>query len=151
MSKGSKNKKNGKGHLRLHKKINWNIGTVIFMALFIYILISLIMYLTADHITSYQVISGPLSKNEVHTALAMREENVVHSDSNGYVNYYTGNLTKIRQNGPVCSISQSKQKVQKRDLSDRELTDIHTDVSKYSRNYNQSRFEFFGGKPAKPE
>lgn len=141
MSKGSKTRKKRQGHLNLHKKVNWNIGTVIFFALFIYIVISLVMYLTADHITSYQVMSGPLSKNQVYTAMAMRNETVVRSETNGYINYYAGNMTKVRKDGPVCSISQTKQKLQKRDLSDSELADIHTDISKFSRYYNQNSFE----------
>ena len=58
-------------------KIPLNIGTFIFGALFVYMLITVILYLTADHIQSYQVTAGPLSSNKTYTALAIREESVL--------------------------------------------------------------------------
>lgn len=41
------------------RKIPLNIGTFIFGALFVYMVITVILYLTADHIQSYQVTAGP--------------------------------------------------------------------------------------------
>ena len=35
-------------------------------------IISILLYLTADHITVYQVTAGPLSKNQTYTAMALR-------------------------------------------------------------------------------
>lgn len=40
------------------RKIPLNIGTFIFGALFVYMVITVILYLTADHIQSYQVTAG---------------------------------------------------------------------------------------------
>ena len=61
------------------RKIPLNIGTFIFGALFVYMVITVILYLTADHIQSYQVTAGPLSNNKTYTALAIREESVVNT------------------------------------------------------------------------
>lgn len=64
----------------LKKNISFNIGTILFGALFIYIIISLFMYLTYNHFTSYQVLNGPLSRNETYTGLAIHTEQVVTAD-----------------------------------------------------------------------
>ena len=82
-----------------NKHFNINIGTVIFGALFLYLVITVIIYLTADHITSYQVTSGPLSKNETYTALALRTEEVVHATTGGYVSYFASDSSKVGKNG----------------------------------------------------
>ena len=60
--KHSTQKKRREG-VRPHK-IHLNIGTVIFLAVFVYLLIRLFFYFTETHVTSYQVVSGPLSSNE---------------------------------------------------------------------------------------
>lgn len=38
--------------------------------------VSLFFYLTADHIKSFQVVQGTLSRNDTYTAFAMRTESV---------------------------------------------------------------------------
>lgn len=40
----------------------FNIGTVLFGVIFIYMIICLVMYVTTDHITAYEVTAGPLRK-----------------------------------------------------------------------------------------
>ena len=73
---------------KLRKIFGLNIGTVMFGAIFIYMIFSVILYLTASHMESYQVPSGPLSMNETYTGLAIMTENVVQADAGGYVTYY---------------------------------------------------------------
>ena len=58
---------------RLRMVVGLNIGTIMFGILFIYMAFSAILYFTTTHIESYQVTSGPLSRNETYTGLAIRE------------------------------------------------------------------------------
>ncbi len=69
---------------------------------------SVILYLTASHMESYQVPSGPLSMNETYTGLAIMTENVVQADAGGYVTYYAREGTKINANGAVYSLNSSR-------------------------------------------
>lgn len=82
-----------------------NIGTIIFGILFIYILISVFLYMTATHVRSYQVISGPLAKNQNYTGIAVYTEKIVTADAAGYVNYYARDNSRIRKGGVVYGIS----------------------------------------------
>ena len=56
---------------KLRKIFGLNIGTVMFGAILIYMIFSVILYLTASHMESYQVPSGPLSMNETYTGLSI--------------------------------------------------------------------------------
>ena len=83
---------------KLRKIFGLNIGTVMFGAIFIYMIFSVILYLTASHMESYQVPSGPLSMNETYTGLTIMTENVVQADAGGYVTYYC-----VYPPVPLCS------------------------------------------------
>ena len=80
-------KKNTRGN-RSSSLFTFNIGTLIFGAILLYIVISLIIYATTKHISTYQVIAGPLAQNQTYTALAVRQETVVKSNNDGYIRYY---------------------------------------------------------------
>lgn len=140
LNKKKKAQKDGKRRQKLRKYFNWNIGTVIFMALFLYMFVSLIIYLTADHISSYQVTAGPLSKNENYTVLAMRDETVVKATAGGYVNFFARDYSKVRRNGIVYGIGNSEQKLPERVLDESDLNSLRSDFSKFSRYYTQNNF-----------
>ena len=85
-----------------------NIGTIVFGALFLYILISFLLYLTSSHVESYQVTSGPLAGNQVYTGLILRSERIVSCDTSGYITYYARENSKVRRFGPVYSVGPSE-------------------------------------------
>ena len=95
-------------HSGIRHLFTLNIGTIVFGVLFIYILISIFLYVTATHVKSYQVTSGPLAKNTEYTGIAVYTEKVVTSDAGGYVDYYAGDHTKVKKGGVVYGISPTK-------------------------------------------
>lgn len=117
-----------------------NIGTMLFGVLFLYMVFSVILYLTSDKVESYQVISGPLSRNETYTGLAIREESVYKADSSGYVTYYAREGNKINANGAVYGISSSKTAENNAQLTAEEMSDIRSDMMNFSKGYNPSKF-----------
>ena len=46
------------------------------------------MYLTEKHISVYEVREGSILKDNSYTGLAIRNETVIRSEDNGYVNYF---------------------------------------------------------------
>ena len=121
-------------------KIHLNIGTVIYLAVFIYLIISLILYFTETHVTSYQVISGPLSSNENYTALALREETVVYADTDGYIHYYVGDVSKVGKNSPVCSIGSSEDAGMEGETTAEQKKEIRAILADYAVSYDADRF-----------
>jgi hypothetical protein len=81
--------------------ISLNIGTVIFGAIFVYLFVFLILCFSSNHVTYYQVTSGPLTKNDVYTGFVIRQEEIVTSDTSGYVHYYSEEDSKIKKFGPL--------------------------------------------------
>ena len=68
MPDNPKNSGNHPGALvKIRKIFGLNIGTMLFGCLLIYMLFSAVLYLTSTNIESYLVISGPLSRNDLHS------------------------------------------------------------------------------------
>ena len=120
---------------RIKELITFNIGTVIFGAIFLYMAIALFMYLTTNKITSYQVISGPLAQNQTYTGLIVREEQVVTANSSGYITYYAKDNAKVKKSGIVYSIGESRTNPVSIEMTDSALNTLQTNISSFSVNF----------------
>ncbi len=136
----------------------FNIGTVLFGVIFIYMIICLIMYLTTDHITAYEVTAGPLAGNYRYSALALRSEKVVKADQSGNISYYTREGAKAGMGTAVCSIGESggftslaPTKVKGNDqkeaenkvssLDEKVLADLKDDISAFALSFQEGSFQ----------
>lgn len=125
---------------RLRKVAGLNIGTIMFGILFIYMSFSAILYFTTTHIESYQVTSGPLSRNATYTGLAIREETVCTAPSSGYITYYAREGSKINASGAVYGLSSTKKSTSTASLATEELLKIRNDMMSFSKGFNSSKF-----------
>lgn len=128
------------GIFRNERTAGLNIGTVIYGMIAFYLLVTLFLYFTAHHITSYQVKSGPLSQNEVYTAIALREETVVNSSSSGYISYFTGDSSKVSKGGAICCVSDSPEMFSSTVIEGKNLTSDFNLISKFAKAYNSDNF-----------
>ncbi|MCQ2510643.1 MAG: hypothetical protein MJ116_09305 [Lachnospiraceae bacterium] len=117
-----------------------NIGTVIYGMIAFYLLVSLFLYLTAHHITSYQVKSGPLSQNEVYTAIVLREEQVVNSSGSGYISYFTGDSSKVAKGGAICCVSDNREMFNSAVIEGKNLSSDYNLISKFAKAYSPDDF-----------
>ena len=120
--------------------VGLNIGTIMFGILFIYMAFSAILYFTTTHIESYQVTSGPLSRNETYTGLAIREESLCKADSSGYITYYAREGSKINASGAVYGLSDTKTASAPASLAPEELSKVRTDMMSFSKGFSSSKF-----------
>ena len=125
---------------RLRMVVGLNIGTIMFGILFIYMAFSAILYFTTTHIESYQVTSGPLSRNETYTGLAIREESLCKADSSGYITYYAREGSKINASGTVYGLSDTKAASAPASLAPEELSKVRTDMMSFSKGFSSSKF-----------
>ena len=105
---------------------------MLFGALFLYMLFSVVLYLTSSNIESYLVIAGPLSRNETYTGLAIRTEKVYKAETGGYVSYYAREGSKINANGVVYGISSSQKTESSAELSSDDLSAIRSQMLSFS-------------------
>ena len=119
-----------------------NIGTFIFGVILLYIVISLVIYATTKgDISTYQVISGPLAQNQTYTALALRSENVVTANNDGYIRYYAQNGHKVSKSGAVYSLTQSpSESTGSTELSESALSDVRSLTAQFASSFNPANF-----------
>ena len=141
MPSNSRNSHENMGFLKkIRKLFSMNIGTMLFGMLFIYMAFSAILYLTSPKIESYQVIAGPLSRNETYTGLAIREESVHQAETSGYITYYAREGSKINADGVVYGISSTKTSDSQTELNTDELSSIRNQMLNFSKGFNSSNF-----------
>lgn len=90
------------------KKRHFNIGLAIFSIIFIYLFCTVVLYLTKDRVSSYEVREGTIVNDLAYTALAVRKESVISSEQSGYVNYYQPELSRVCFGTTVASVSEQK-------------------------------------------
>ena len=124
---------------RLHF-VRPNIGTIVFGILFIYIILSVIMYITAVHVRSYRVTSGPLAKNQTYTGVAVYSEEIVTADATGYIDYYAQDGARIRSGGVIYGVSPDlKAKTPATPDADT-LKAIRSDMEEFSQTFDPVDF-----------
>lgn len=132
-----KNKSEGR------KRGTFNIGTFIFGALLVYIVIMLVMFLTSKHVSTYMVTTGSLSDNENFTALAIRSEQLVTTGDGGYVSYYVQDGDKVSKDDYVCCVGDSvdSSSDSETELSDSDLASIRSLASAFSGAYSSDEYD----------
>lgn len=126
---------------RKHFRIHLNIGTIIFGILFIYIFATLILYVTRRHVETYQVISGPLSGNDTYTALISRDETVVQSSTDGYVNYFINGSQRVSNSDLICVVSDSKDIASNAVLDNADSSKLRELTANSARSFDSEKFD----------
>ena len=128
------------------RSYSWlNIGTLLFGAIFIYMVIAIILYATAKHTTTYEVTSGTISGNYRYTALAAKTEKIKTSDYSGYVTYYARDRAKVAGGSSVCSIDESPaiaaQNAATVELTSTEYSKMRNTMSSFLLNFDNSNYQ----------
>ena len=93
--------------VKYRKPLNINIGVVIFVIIFIYVIFNVFMYFTKTHISPYEVEYGTMAANNIYTGFVIRDETVYTSEYKGAVNYYVKEYSKVGFNDLVYSVDES--------------------------------------------
>lgn len=141
MSKRKKFPKSVKNVFTVVKSLfTFNITTIMFGALLIYMVITVVLYATSAHVTSYQVTVGPLTKNPVCTALAIRSEQIVPSGGTGYVDYYAREGMQVKKGGSVYALNQEQKENENVELSEEQLAKMRQSMANFSYSFDGSDF-----------
>lgn len=100
-------KKRNQKIVKFHKASHLNIGVIVFIIIFIYMLYNIFQYFTADQVAAYEVSQGTIAQNNTFTGLALREETVYYAESSGYINYFNKDATKAGVGTYVYSIDET--------------------------------------------
>ncbi len=89
------------------KFININIGVVIFIIIFIYLLFNVLTYFTKVHISVYEVEQGTIAANNIYKGLVLRDETTYASEYSGAINYYVKEYSKVGFNDLIYSVDEN--------------------------------------------
>lgn len=87
--------------------ISWNIGTVTFGIIFIYLMINVFLYMRSDTISTYQVTSDKMQKTISTTGVVLRTEKIVKTKKSGYLSYYASEGSRVAKKEYIYSIDES--------------------------------------------
>lgn len=93
--------------IKFQKQIQINIGIVVFGIIFIYVIFHIFSYLTSDNVTIYEVTQGTIASNNEYRALAIRDESIYYSDTEGMVYYYAKNSGRVGVKSLIYSIDET--------------------------------------------
>lgn len=140
------NKSKTRKKITKYKKHSFfNIGTLLFGTIFIYMVISMFMYLTETHVTAYEVMKGTITGNYRFHALSLRTEEVTTATQSGSVRYYEREGNKASAGSVICAINEtgSPDPVSISDfvLDAKEASRLRDTMSSFTINYSGSAFQ----------
>lgn len=100
-------KNNSVNFNKYKRKREMNIGSVIFVIVFIYLIVTVFTYATSKKISVYEVREGSILKDNSYTGLVIREETVVSAEKSGYINYFQNEGSKVKANSNIYAITAS--------------------------------------------
>ena len=128
------------------KKWNINIGVIIFGAVFIYLVVTVLLYLTGNHVTAYEVIEGSILKDNAYTGFIVRDETIVQAESDGYINYFALEGSKVGAKTRVYTLSDKKLELtsntdeESLELTSEEQNSILMKTQSFSENFREEQF-----------
>ena len=102
----AKKKKNKSVSIKKYKRrLDFNVGILLFAVVLIYLFINVISYLGRDRISVYEVRKGSIVRDNSYTGLIIREETAVNADADGYVSYYQNENSKVKAGTNIYALS----------------------------------------------
>lgn len=139
-------KNNESNILKYHKNRQLNIGIIIFGIIFIYLVATIILYITAPQISVYEVRQGSILKDNAYTGLAIRDEVVFYSDDNGYINYFAKSNSKVKVGSKIYTVSDYELDFKDitsdvtLDLSNEEIRSLITKIQGFNKQFSENDF-----------
>lgn len=139
---------NNNNIVKYRKPINFNIGMLIFIVMAIYIVICVILYFRSNPVVGYEVKVGSLSVNNVYNGIVIRDEQIVTTQSAGYVNYYARESEKVACGDLVYTVDGSGKLTEmlqsdtlgENNLSDEDLNEIRSDIVSFAKDFSTDNF-----------
>ncbi|MDD2979199.1 MAG: HlyD family efflux transporter periplasmic adaptor subunit [Hespellia sp.] len=127
-------------------KREWNIGIFIFAIVFLYLLVTVILYLTSNKVSVYEVRNGSILKDNSYTGMILRSEAVVPVETDGYINYFVSEASKIKAGANIYTLSPDKVSLDESaeangvSLSVDKQNSIVLKTQEFNSSYNEDNF-----------
>ncbi len=88
-------------------RFQFDVGTILFGLIFVYLFICVFLYFTKSHIMAYEVKSGTITEEHSYVGIALRDEKIFYSGAAGNVNYYVREGSRVGTKTLVYTIDES--------------------------------------------
>ena len=126
------------------RRMNVNIGMIVFFIILIYMVISVIIYIGKDHYSVVEVQKGRIVDNGYYTGIILRSEELVNAQSSGSINFYVGNGEKVARGGDVYMLGAAADaggtSSDFSNLSSADYEAVSRIISVYTSNYDDSSY-----------
>lgn len=128
------------------KKWNINIGIIIFGVIFIYLVVTVLLYLTGKHVSAYEVREGSILKDTAYTGFIVRNEKVISAEADGYINYFAPEGAKAGAKTRIYTLSPEKldfgdaDNEETTELSSEEQASLLVKTQSFSENFNEEQY-----------
>lgn len=134
--------------VKYRKPFNINIGIIIFLIIFIYLVFNVFSYMTTTHISIYEVGPGTMAENNVYRGLVLRDEQVMNASVSGALNYYVKEASRIGYGDLIYSVDENGDVSQRineankdsTNLDDETLAAIEESISDFQTSYQAQSF-----------
>ena len=109
MARNVRNQRGKKNNIATFRKprFQFDVGTVIFGLILIYVLVYVFFYFTKSHASAYEVKVGTITEDHSYTGIAIRDEKVFNAQSAGNINYYVSEGSRVGAKTLVYTIDES--------------------------------------------
>ncbi len=130
------------------KKRELNLGIILFAIVFIYLIVTVILYFTGDPISVYEVREGSIVRDNSYTGLIIRRETAVTAEEDGYISYYKNGNSKVRAGTYIYALSEepldteesSSQESETVSISQNVLSNIVLQLQSFNESYSPGDF-----------
>lgn len=133
--------------IKVHRAPKLNIGIILLVIIFVYVAISIFLYIKKDKVLTYEVSAGKLSADNTFRGVLIFDEDLIPSDYAGYINYFIPDNSRAGVRSIICSVDEtgtisnllSKQMESNR-IDTETKQNIHKELNNYSKTYKGSNF-----------
>ena len=133
---------------KYRKPLNLNIGMLLFVAIFFYVMICVFLSFGDTRVSPYEVREGSLATNYTYRGFAVRDEQIVTSPKSGYVNYYTKEGGRVANGDLVYTIDETGRLTEYLEdagmgenvLSANELATLRSDIVNFTHGFDEMEF-----------
>lgn len=132
---------------RLHYMPRFNVGLLLLLIIFIYLVVSFIMYLTKDKVLTYEVNAGQLVSENTFSGVIIYDEAIVNSPVAGYVKYFLNDNERAGVNTLICIVDETNSIASKlttssmdNGISSATINNIGRQLTNYAKEYEPLKF-----------
>ena len=99
--------KRNRNVIKYRKPLKPNIALVILIIIILYVVVISWNYFHAEHISIYEVNETSIADDSTMTGFILRDESVVYSEQEGYINFYHADQSKVGKNEVIYTIDKN--------------------------------------------